>query len=132
MRMQNDLLRKGVKVLSLFFIDRVANYRDYDDAGQAIKGKFAEAFEATLAELGKDDRYRDLVGKTLPHPFVDREMVIVVGDRIKSMIEAGMTLEQVKAAKPTFDYDGLYGAAGDWTGDMFVDAIYRDVSGRGK
>ncbi len=44
--------------LSLFFIDRVANYRDYDEAGQPVKGKFAEAFEAELAELAKDARYQ--------------------------------------------------------------------------
>ena len=35
----------GIKVLSLFFIDRVANYRSYDDEGNEIKGKFAEWFE---------------------------------------------------------------------------------------
>ena len=41
------------RCFSLFFIDRVANYRDYDDAGQPVKGKFAEAFEAELAELAQ-------------------------------------------------------------------------------
>ena len=51
---------RGIKVLSLFFIDRVANYRDYGADGQPAKGKFAEVFEATLAELAKDERYREL------------------------------------------------------------------------
>lgn len=51
---------RGLKVLSLFFIDRVANYRDYGADGQPVKGKFAEALEAELAELGKDQRYREL------------------------------------------------------------------------
>ena len=51
---------RGIKVLSLFFIDRVANYRDYDAAGQPVKGKFAELFEAELASLAKDERYREL------------------------------------------------------------------------
>lgn len=51
---------RGIKVLSLFFIDRVANYRDYDQAGHSVKGKFAEAFEAELAELAKHERYREL------------------------------------------------------------------------
>ena len=46
--------------MSLFFIDRVANYRDYDGSGQPVKGKFAEAFEAALAEFAKDARYKDL------------------------------------------------------------------------
>jgi len=40
-----------------------------------------------------------------------------------------MTLDQVKAAKITFDYDGLFGATtGSWTTDMFVEAIYRELS----
>ena len=51
---------RGIKVLSLFFIDRVANYRDYDGAGQPVKGKLAETFEAALSELAKDVRYREL------------------------------------------------------------------------
>ncbi len=51
---------RGIKVLSLFFIDRVANYRDYGADGQPAKGKFAEVFEATLEELAKDERYREL------------------------------------------------------------------------
>ena len=55
-----QLRGQGVKVLSLFFIDRVANYRDYDGNGQPVKGKFAEAFEASLAEFAKDERYNDL------------------------------------------------------------------------
>jgi hypothetical protein len=42
------------------------------------------------------------------------------------MVKAGMTLEQVKAAKPTVDYDGLggYGASKD----QFIEAVYRDLS----
>ena len=57
---------RGIKVLSLFFIDRVANYRDYDEAGQPVKGKFAEAFEAELAELAQEERYRELDWLKLP------------------------------------------------------------------
>ncbi len=55
-----QLRQRGIKVLSLFFIDRVANYRDYDGAGQPVKGKFAEAFETSLAEFAKDPRYAPL------------------------------------------------------------------------
>ena len=40
-----------------------------------------------------------------------------------------MTLEQVQAARPTFEYDGRYGAtSGPWTTAMFVEAAYRDLS----
>ena len=55
-----------------------------------------------------------------------REMVIVVGDRIEHMIEAGMTLEQVKAAKPTFDYDPVYGARAG-AAERFIEATYQTL-----
>jgi type III restriction enzyme len=50
----------GLKVLSLFFIDRVANYRDYGANGQSVEGKFAVAFREVLAELAKEERYKVL------------------------------------------------------------------------
>lgn len=57
-----------------------------------------------------------------------REMIIVVRDRIQEMIKAGMTLEQVKAAKPTFDYDPVYGSTtGFITTDRFVEAAYQSL-----
>jgi cyclase len=57
-----------------------------------------------------------------------RDMVVIVRDRVKAMIKKGMTLEQVKASRPTLDYDPLYGTlSGPWTTDMFVDAVYRDL-----
>jgi cyclase len=58
-----------------------------------------------------------------------RDMVTIIKDRIEDMAKRGMTLEQVKAARPTLDYDRHYGAStGTWTTDMFVEAVYRDVS----
>jgi type III restriction enzyme len=51
---------RGIKVLSLFFIDRVANYRDYDGSGHPVKGKLALAIEEELTALSKDDRYKEL------------------------------------------------------------------------
>jgi cyclase len=57
-----------------------------------------------------------------------RDMVTIVRDRIAAMKKKGMTLDQVKAARPTLDYDPRYGAAtGAWTTDMFVEAVYRSV-----
>jgi type III restriction enzyme len=56
----------GLKVLSLFFIDRVANYRSYDDAGQPVAGKFAQEFEETLASLAKEPRFTSLEWLKLP------------------------------------------------------------------
>lgn len=57
---------RGLKVLSLFFIDRVSNYRSYDEGGQAQKGKFAIAFEQALSELAKKPEYRTLEWLKLP------------------------------------------------------------------
>jgi len=58
--------QRGIKVLSLFFIDRVANYRDYDENGQPGKGKFALEFESALKELSQDPRYQSLQWLKLP------------------------------------------------------------------
>jgi glyoxylase-like metal-dependent hydrolase (beta-lactamase superfamily II) len=58
-----------------------------------------------------------------------RDMVTIVRDRIAAMVKKGMTLEQVKAARPTRDYDPRYGSAtGEWTTDQFVEAVFRSVS----
>jgi glyoxylase-like metal-dependent hydrolase (beta-lactamase superfamily II) len=58
-----------------------------------------------------------------------RDMVTIVRDRVAAMIARGMTLEQVLAARPTSDYDGLYDEPNGWTAAMFVAAVYRDLSG---
>lgn len=55
-----QLRERGIKVLSLFFVDRVANYRDYDQSGHPVKGKFATVFEDELAALIKEGRYNSL------------------------------------------------------------------------
>ncbi len=54
-----------------------------------------------------------------------RNMVSIMRDRIRDMIERGLTLEQVKAAKPTFDYDGLYGSPGS-----FIEAAYKSLKAK--
>ena len=62
-----------------------------------------------------------------------REMAIIIRDRIQDMVKKGMTLEQVKAAKPTLDYDPLYGGdTGSWTTDKFVEAVYKSLKNQDK
>ena len=56
-----------------------------------------------------------------------RDMVTIVRDRVLDMVKRKMTLEQVKAARPSRDYDGVYASAG-YTGDMFVEAVYRSLT----
>jgi len=60
-----------------------------------------------------------------------QEMVTIIRDRIQDMIGKGMTLEQVRAARPTRDYDGRYGSSsGFWTTDKFVTAVYQSLSAK--
>lgn len=48
---ERQLFYKGIKVLSLFFIDEVANYREYDAAGQPVSGKYATMFEEEYEDV---------------------------------------------------------------------------------
>jgi cyclase len=60
-----------------------------------------------------------------------RDMVTIIRDRIQDLMAKKLTLEQVKAARPTRDYDTEYGATtGPWTTDMFVEAVYRSLATR--
>ena len=55
-----------------------------------------------------------------------RDMLIVIRDRVKALIDKGMTLPQVKAANPTMDFDPLYGRESGVTA-RFVEAVYRSL-----
>ena len=57
---ENQLKGRGIKVLSLFFVDKVANYRTYDSEGKAAKGVYAELFETHYNALIKLPKYQDL------------------------------------------------------------------------
>jgi glyoxylase-like metal-dependent hydrolase (beta-lactamase superfamily II) len=66
------------------------------------------------------------------HEVVEyRDMVAIVRDRVQAMIRKGATLDQVKTARPTADYDTRYGAtSGTWTTDRFVEAVYATLTRR--
>jgi cyclase len=58
-----------------------------------------------------------------------RDMVVIVRDRVRDMIKKGMTLDQVKSAKPTRDYDTEYVTSASFvTADRFVEAVYKSLS----
>jgi glyoxylase-like metal-dependent hydrolase (beta-lactamase superfamily II) len=60
-----------------------------------------------------------------------RDMLWTVRDRIQDAIGRGLTLQQVKDAKLTMDFDGRWGAtSGRWTTDMFIEAVYRNLTER--
>lgn len=55
-----------------------------------------------------------------------RDMVTIIRDRVQDLIKKGMTLEQVKSARPTRDYDPEYGGLND----AFLEAVYRSLSAK--
>ena len=58
-----------------------------------------------------------------------RDMVTIIRDRVRNMAASGMSLEQIRDARPSLEYDGLYGATtGLWTTGMFLEAVYREVT----
>lgn len=66
---------RGIKVLTLFFIDRVCNYRLYDEAGNAVKGKYAvwfeEEYRKLIAKPKYDTLFHDVDTVTLPEKVHD-------------------------------------------------------------
>jgi cyclase len=58
-----------------------------------------------------------------------RDMVTIIRDRVDALIKKGRSLDQVKASRPTLDWEPRYGSAtGPWTTAMFVEAVYRSLS----
>lgn len=74
---ERELFYKGIKVLSLFFIDEVVKYKQYDKAGQPFNGVYADMFEEEYAdivgnmqlELGDDDyiKYLNMITPSATH-----------------------------------------------------------------
>ena len=101
-------------------------------------------------ELDAVNRLIDIVIPSIPLPFKDggtrvipghgriceqaeiveyRDMLTIIRDTIQHLIGKGLTLAQVKAANPTQGFRGRYGAdSGPWTTDMFVEAVYKNLT----
>ncbi len=60
-----------------------------------------------------------------------RDMIVIVRDVIQDMIQRGMTLDQIKAARPAKPYEPQYGASsGPWTTNDFVEAVYKSLTAK--
>ena len=57
---EKELSPKGIKVLSIFFVDKVVNYRSYDASGNSIQGKFAAWFEESFKKWNESNQYKGL------------------------------------------------------------------------
>ncbi|HTA43973.1 MAG TPA: MBL fold metallo-hydrolase [Bryobacteraceae bacterium] len=58
-----------------------------------------------------------------------RDMMTIIRDRIWASMRKGMTVEQIKASRPTMDYDGLYNV-NRTTADKFVETVYKSLAGK--
>jgi glyoxylase-like metal-dependent hydrolase (beta-lactamase superfamily II) len=91
-----------------FILDRTVYQHDEDGGTLIIPGHGRVTNEWEVAE------YRD--------------MLVIIRDRVQAMIKNGATLEQVKEARLTADFDPRFGATtGPWTSDMFVEAVYTSL-----
>jgi glyoxylase-like metal-dependent hydrolase (beta-lactamase superfamily II) len=55
-----------------------------------------------------------------------RNWMTIVRDRVQEMAKKGLSIRQVKAAKPTLEYDGVFTSPG-WTPDQFLESVYRTL-----
>ena len=91
-----------------FILDRTVYQHDEDGGTMIIPGHGRVTNEWEVAE------YRD--------------MLVIIRDRVQAMINSGATLDQVKSARLTADFDVRFGAtSGPWTTDMFVEAVYTSL-----
>ncbi len=86
----------------------------------------------TVPEYNAQGGTRIITGNGRVYNLTDaveyRDMVTIVRDRIAAMIKQGATLDQVKAAKVTLEYDAQYGMLPTWTSDMFITTLFNEVS----
>ena len=89
------LNKKGIKVLSLFFIYKVSNYREYDKDNNPIKGKYTKMFEEEYIKLITLDKYRENQNKDLEVSFIHNGYF--ASDRKKGKIVYKDTNGNIKA-----------------------------------
>ena len=118
-------------VLAVGDLVRLDRYPDIDLArGGSVDGLIAaldRIVEITVPERLQDGGTRVVVGHGRLCNEADiveyRDMVAIIRDRVADLVKKGQTLEQVKAARPSRDYDTRYGP-----GDAVTEAIYRSLS----
>ena len=57
-------------------------------------------------------------------------MVTIIRDRIEAMLKKGMSLAEIKAARPAFEYEPLYGSPPNWSTDQFIEAAYKSLTSK--
>ena len=126
---------RGSDVIATGDVFNMAGYPVIDLAqGGSIQGELAalnKLIDLSVAEFRSEGGTLLMPGHGRMGDLADltyyRDMCTIIRDRIQDMIKSGMTLEQVKAAKPTEDWDPRFGRNPLASPDMFVEAIYRSL-----
>jgi cyclase len=126
---------RGSDVVSTGDIFTTTSYPFIDlDRGGSIQGEvdaLNRLLDLTVAEFRTEGGTLVIPGHGRICDVADvayyRDMVTIVRDRVQAMIKKDMTLDQVKAAKPTADWDPRYGS-----GDRFVEAVFRSLTQKKK
>ena len=110
------------------------------EAGGSIQGIVAaanELIDLIIPVYGQDGGTLVIPGHGRLSDMGDvvnwREMLTIIRDRVQDMVDRGMSLEEVQAARPTRDYDPRWAPApgGFWSTEQFVEAVYRNLSEAG-
>jgi glyoxylase-like metal-dependent hydrolase (beta-lactamase superfamily II) len=118
-------------VLAVGDLVRLDRYPEIDLArGGSVNGLIAaldRIIEITVPERLQDGGTRVVVGHGRLCNEADiveyRDMVAIIRDRVADLVKKGQTLDQVKAARPTRDYDTRYGS-----GDAMTESVYRSLT----
>src|SRR6185503_12069200 len=129
---------RGSDVISTGNIFRTDGYPVID---RARGGTYQGVLDALNAVIDLAVPERNSMGGTriIPgHGFIGneievleyRDMLTVIRDRVRKMVNERMTLEQVKAAHPTLDYDGFWGRRAEMTGAKLIEILYAELTKR--
>lgn len=125
---------RGANVISTGEIFSTVGYPVIDlERGGSIQGEVKalnHLLELTVPEISQEGGTMVIPGHGRLCDEADvteyRDMVTIVRDRVADLVEKGKSLAETKAARVTRDYDGRYSQP-NWTGDMFVESIYKSL-----
>ena len=123
---KSDVLVTG----SIFDISSYPHF--YTDLGGSLQGvidALNNIIDISIAEFNQQGGTLIIPGRGRLASESDvveyRDMVTIIRDRVQLMISEGKTFQEVLAARPSLEYDGIYGRnTGEWTTQMFLEAVY--------
>jgi glyoxylase-like metal-dependent hydrolase (beta-lactamase superfamily II) len=119
-------------VLHLGDVFRTTSYPIVDLYNGGTLAGTLEALEMAIAMAGPDTRIipghgLNVVGRSALVEF--RDLIVDIRNRVRTMVVAGKTLEEVLAGRPTAPYDARWGQEAGWTADDFVPIVYHELGG---